>query len=146
MWTRQGGRGGGIVHKMTETWCRRGVLLSYALELHRGRWGNRGGWAAMRRQRKALYRKIIRRSMYLKFFKANFRQILGRTNFVKIWCQILLNIGNNLWKKGFENSEEICTYSEILRKFKRNARKILKKVILKKFFLYFLEIILGIIM
>ncbi len=58
-------------------------------------------------------------------------------NSVKIWGKIFPNIENNLRKKGFESFEEICMYSETLRKFKGTLRKLLKQAILRKFFLYF---------
>ncbi len=58
-------------------------------------------------------------------------------NYVKIWGNIFPNIRNNVRKKGFESFEEIRMYSEILRKFEGTARKLLKQVILRKFFLYF---------
>ncbi len=35
---------------------------------------------------------------------------------MKIWAQIFPNIRNNLRKKGFENFEDICMYSEVPRK------------------------------
>ncbi len=41
----------------------------------------------------------------------------------QIWEKIVkfpLTFGNNLKKKGFENVEEISTYSEILEKFQKN--------------------------
>ncbi len=51
--------------------------------------------------------------MYSEILKANVRKI-----FEKICGQIFPTFGNNLWKNGFENSEEVFRNSEeILRKF-----------------------------
>ncbi len=93
-----------------------------------------------------LHREIIWGSIYLKFLKANFRQILGRAIPWKYGLKFFLTL-EMIWGKRhlkvsrkfvcIWTSEETDVCSEILRKFKGNAKKLLKRAILRKFFLYF---------
>ncbi len=70
--------------------------------------------------------------MYLKFLKANFRQILGQTipliYVVKFFLTFRIILGNR-------DSKILRKF--VLKKFKRGVRKILKPEISSKFFLYF---------
>ncbi len=97
------------------------------------------------------FKKILKQKILRKFF-LHFENKLRKyvIEKFKIWCQVNfttilrnyavefpLTFRNNSRNKGFENFEYICMFSEILKKFKENFRKILKRKILKKFFLYF---------
>ncbi len=86
------------------------------LNYHRGRWNDvEGGAATQWWGRDAAQGNNLRKYVF-RILKSRLQANFGTHNSVKICGKIFPNIRNNLRKKRFENFEEICMNSEILRK------------------------------